>query len=232
MLRSLRSSALLLVLHCLWPTIGWASDGPWELVRSDDQIVVHRRYVEHSKLHELRGVGVVDAPIAAVLAVLDDSDHRLEWMKDTVANVRIERTGRYAEVLYSRTRAPWPVADRDVVIAGTTTFDTTARVVRIDFRSVTNPAWPAQKGVVRMLSLHGHWTMWPEQGGAATRIEYQLHAEPGGSLPGWLTNLVAKKIPHDTIAGLRTQLRRRQYPTLEHQIEGEPAYRAVLAEVR
>jgi hypothetical protein len=232
LLTRLLALSLLVGASTLWawpaaaatPTV----NGPWQLVRSDDQIIVHRRQVAGSKLHEFRGVGVVEAPIAAVIGVLDDSERRVEWMKEAVANRRIERTGTYDEIFYSRTGAPWPVADRDAVVSGHTIFDTAAHEVRIEFRSVTHAAWPPQKGVVRMPSLTGHWSMRPEHGGAWTRIEYQLHAEPGGMLPDWIVNLVSKKIPHDTIVGLRQQLRRRQYPEVQHQVEMDPAYQSVI----
>src|SRR5687767_557011 len=109
--------------------------GPWELVRSDAGITVHRRSVSGSALHEFRGVGVVEAPIAVILGVLNDAEHRTEWMKEAAANVRVERRGPYSEIFYSRTRAPWPVSDRDVVNLARTTFDVRARAVRVDFRS-------------------------------------------------------------------------------------------------
>ena len=203
--------------------------GPWELVRDDDGIVVHRRTVPGSKLHEFRGVGVVQAPIAAVLAVLDDAEHRTEWMKEAVSNRRIARVGQYGEIFYSRTGAPWPVSDRDVVNRAQTSFDGAAHLVRVEFRSTTDPAWPPQSGVVRMPSLEGHWTMWPEHGGAWTRIEYQLHANPGGMLPQWIVNLVSKKIPYDTLIGMRKQVARRSYPEFQRRLEARPEYQAVLA---
>jgi hypothetical protein len=203
--------------------------GPWELVRSDDGIIVHRRVVAGSNLHEFRGVGVVEAPLAAVLGVLKDAEHRTEWMKEAVANIRIESNGLYDETFYSRTGAPWPVQDRDVVNHAHISVDAAAGFVRLEFTSVTHPAWPPQKGVVRMPSLHGHWIMWPEHGGAFTRIEYQLHADPGGMLPGWIVNLVSKRIPHDTLVGMRQQVKRRHYPEFEQRIAAAPEYQAVLS---
>lgn len=225
-------SRLLIVSCLLAATVGVAAAaperGPWEPLRSDQGIVVHRRTVAGSKLHEFRGVGVVEAPIAAVMAVLSDATHRREWMKEAVANERIERTGPFSEILYSRTGAPWPVADRDVVSRADTTIDAAARLVRIEFTSVAHRAWPPQPGVVRMPSLRGHWIMWPERGGAATRIEYQLHADPGGLLPDWLVNRVSRQIPHDTLSGLRAQLRRRRDPAFERRVEALPEYQAVI----
>ncbi len=202
--------------------------GPWELVRDEDGIVVHRRTVEGSPLHEFRGVGVVDAPISAILGVLDDSEHRTEWMKEAVVNKRIERLSPTSEILYNRTGAPWPVSDRDVVSKAEMTFDPAAHELRIDFTSVTHPDWPPQDGVVRMPSLHGHWYMWPERGGAATRIEYQVHADPGGLLPDWIINRVSRNIPFDTLAGMREQVVRRHYPEFEQRVAALPEYQAIV----
>lgn len=224
----MRARLLSLALAFLGSTAS-AEPGAWIALRSDDQIEVQRRHVAGSSLDELRGVGVVDATLANVLALLDDPEHRLEWLKDAAANVRIERPSRFDEIFYSRTAAPWPVADRDAVIAAHATFDDVAHEVRIEMRSVTHPAWPPQKGVVRMPLLEGHWLLRPEHDGARTRVEYQVHADPGGRLPEWVANLASRKLPHDTIMGLRKQLRRRRYPVVQAQIERDPAYQAVMA---
>lgn len=202
--------------------------GPWELVRNDHGITVHRRTVVGSKLHEFRGTAIIEAPIASVLGVLNDSAHRLEWMKEAVANIRIQQPDPYTEVFYSRTRAPWPVADRDVVLRAHTTFDTVARQVRIDISSLEHPLWPPQKGAVRMPFLRGHWYLWPERGGAWTRAEYQIHADPAGLLPDWIINLASKKIPHDTIAGMQQQVKRRRYIEFEERLTKLPEYQAVV----
>jgi hypothetical protein len=202
--------------------------GPWELVRNDRGIVVHRRTVAGSKLHEFRGTGLIEAPIGSVLAVLDDSAHRLEWMKEAVANDRIEQIDSYTEVFYSRTRAPWPVSDRDAVLRARTTFDPALHQVRIDITSQTHPAWPEKKGVVRMPFLRGHWYLWPEHGGAWTRAEYQVHADPGGLLPDWIINMVSKKIPFDTLAAMQQQVKRRQYPAFLQKLSTVPEYQAVI----
>jgi hypothetical protein len=203
--------------------------GPWELVRNDKGITVHRRSVAGSKLHEFRGVGIIEAPIASVLGVLNDSEHRLEWMKEAVANTRIEQVDSYTELFYSRTGAPWPVSDRDVILRARTTIDPAARQVRIDITSETHPAWPPQKGAVRMPFLRGHWYLWPEKGGAWTRAEYQIHANPGGMLPDWIINTVSKKIPHETIAGMQKQVKRRAYTDFEKKLSALPEYQAIVA---
>ena len=207
------------------PTTG---KGPWELVRNEHGIIVHRRAVTGSNLHEFRGSGVIEAPIAAVLAVLNDPEHRTEWMKEAAANSRIESLGPYTEIFYSRTKAPWPVSDRDVVCRAQTTIDAKAGQVRVEITSEENAKWPPQKGAVRMPFLRGHWYLWPEHGGEWTRAEYQIHANPAGSLTDFIVNTVSKKIPYDTIVGLRQQVKRRTYPDFEKKLGEVPEYQAVL----
>ncbi len=205
-----------------------AATGPWELVRNENGISIHRRTVAGSKLHEFRGAGLIEAPIATVLAVLNDSAHRLEWMKEAAANTRIEQPDPYTEIFYSRTKAPWPVAHRDVVLRAHTTFDTAAHQVRIEIVSNDHPSWPPQKGVVRMPFLRGHWYLWPENGGTFTRAEYQVHANPGGMLPDWIINLVSKKIPYETLSGMQQQVKRRRYSDFEKQVVGLSEYQQVI----
>lgn len=188
--------------------------GPWELVRSDEGIEVFRRTVHGSPLHEFQGTGVVEAPITSVLAVLDDADHRLEWMAEAVAQTLISRAG-----------------DRDAVIRALTTVDVPKKVVQVAMHSVEHPNWPPQKGVVRMPHLCGHWYLWPTNGGKWTRVEYQVHADPGGSLPTRIINLVSKKIPHNTIAAIKRQVVRRKYPEYERKLSLMPEYKEMLPAV-
>ncbi len=218
-------------------TVGWLSAagaiehgpvGPWELVRNDGGVEVYRRTVGNSPLHEFQGTGMVEAPIASLLAVLDDVDHRLEWMAEAVAQTLISRNGDRDQTFYSRTGAPWPVSDRDVVIRAVTSVDAKAKMVKIEMNSTESPAWPPQKGVVRMPHLCGHWFLWPSNGGKWTRVEYQVHADPGGSLPTSIINLVSKKIPHSTITSIQKQVVKRKYPEYEQKIALMPEYKEFL----
>ncbi|HNN94767.1 MAG TPA: START domain-containing protein [Pseudomonadota bacterium] len=202
--------------------------GPWEWVRGDNGVAVHRRTVAGSPLHEFRGVGTIYAPIAAVLGVMNDTDHRLEWMKEAAAQILVEQVDSATAVFYNRTKAPWPASDRDAVLRATTTFDTQKNVVRIELEAIEHPAWPPQKGAVRMPKLRGHWYLWPEKGGEYTRAEYQVFANPGGSLPDWIINMVSKSIPHSTIVHLREQVKRRRYYEFEKKIEAVPEYQQIL----
>ena len=107
------------------------------------------------------------------------------------------------------------MADRDAVLHNVARFDEAGRKVELDFWTVEDGREPPQKGVVRMPFLRGHWILWPSSDGTTTRVEYQVHANPGGSLPDWLVNYVSRDLPYKTIEGLRAQVKRRHYPEFE-----------------
>lgn len=226
---AVRVAGLCLVLGVLLGSSAWAGSetppgaGPWEKVSNKDDILVERRTVEGSNLKEFRGRGVIDAPVARVLAVLQDAPHRHEWMSDCATSYVLEEDhGRRMQIAYHRTKAPWPVADRDSINRAEIIIDLSARRIVLPFEAIEHPKGPPVKGVVRMPFLRGHWVLSPVREGRATEVEYQVHANPGGSLPEWLANAASKKIPHHTLLGLRRQVKFREYPALEAEILGSP----------
>jgi hypothetical protein len=197
------------------------AESAWESVSNKNGIAVDRRAVDGSKLKEFRGRGTIDAPLTSILAVFSDVDHAVEWMDSCRASSVVEDGGDRLKVVYNRTRARWPVWDRDAVLRNNVYFDAAEGRVRIEFSTVDNDKMPPQKGVVRMPYLRGHWYLWPESP-SRTRVEYQVHANPGGALPEWLVNYVSKELPRKTIVGLDAQLKRRQYPDMEKHIRTFP----------
>jgi hypothetical protein len=227
LLRCLVAAVLALVAAVTVPEVRADNAGPWEQVREEAGIRVQRRRVEGSSLHEFQGRGVIDAPLPTVLAVLHDVGRAPEWMHKCAAAHVVEHIDDRHDVVYNRTAAPWPVSDRDAVLSSAAAFDARTHEVRIDFWSITHPKEPPVPGVVRIPSLRGHWTLSPLNGGHATQAEYQVHADPGGSLPGWIVNMVSKEIPFQTIASLREQVKRRHYPEYEKWIMSTPEYQSV-----
>jgi hypothetical protein len=208
-----------------------AADGPWEPVSNKNGIVVERRTVDGTRLKEFRGQGVMDAPLASVLAVFSDIDHATEWMDKCRASSLVEDQGELVKIVYNRTHAGWPVADRDAVLRNDVFFDPSERRVRIEFSAVERADTPPVKDVVRMPVLRGHLYLWPEAGDR-TRVEYQVLANPGGALPDWIVNYVSKELPRKTIAALQRQVARRNHPEAEQHIHTIPEYRAFVSQVR
>ncbi len=73
------------------------------------------------------------------------------------------------------------------------------------FQSVTVASVGPVPGVVRMPRLVGFYHLEAIDAGH-TRVTYQVDADPGGWLPGWLVKATTRKLPIQTIVGLRQQV--------------------------
>ncbi len=212
---------------------GTGAVGPWERVSDKDGIVVERRKIGGSNLKEFVGRGVIDAPITRVLAVIRDANRRGEWMPNThTAYLVEENLSSRTQVAYHRTKAPWPVSDRDSINRAELLVEPAKHRVFLPFHSIEHPKHPPVKGVVRMPSLRGHWILVPVDGGKATQAEYQVFANPGGILPDWVANLASKKLPLETISGLRKQVKVAQYPDFEKEIGSTPEAQQLLSSIK
>jgi hypothetical protein len=226
------SSLLILVASLLLAGRAHAEPtaGPWEPVSNKDGIVVERRRVDGTNLKEFVGRGVIAAPIARVLAVIRDADRRAEWMPNCGSSYLVEEnTETRIQIAYHRTKAPWPVSDRDSVNRATLLVEPAKHRVYLPFEAIEYPKVAPVKGVVRMPFMRGHWILIPVDGGKATQAEYQVWANPGGILPDWIANLASKTLPRETIAGLRRQVTRVEYPAFETQISNSPEAKELFA---
>lgn len=207
-------------------------NGPWEHVSNKEGIEVERRSVEGSNLKEFLGRGVIDAPVQRVLAVIRDAGRRAEWMPNCGGSWLVEENiAARTQVAYHRTKAPWPVSDRDSVNRAEIYVEPAKHRVFLPFEAVTSAKVPPVKGVVRMPFMRGHWILVPLDGGK-TQVEYQVYANPGGALPDWLANLASKTLPRETIAGLRKQVTKASYPEFEAMITATPEAKELLDSVK
>jgi hypothetical protein len=61
---------------------------------------------------------------------------------------------------------------------------------------------PEEKGFVRVAQVEGFWKFVPK-GADQTEVTYQVHTEPGGSVPSWLANKFVVDAPFNTLKALK-----------------------------
>ena len=94
----------------------------------------------------------------------------------------------------------FPVTDRESYIHVTTTKDADGSVTR-KLQGV--PTYkPEEKGYVRVAQVEGFWKLVPK-GANETEVTYQVHTEPGGSVPSWLANKFVVDAPFNTLKALK-----------------------------
>jgi hypothetical protein len=179
--------------------------GDWEHLTTEDGIEVSQREIPDRALPVFRAEGVIDAGVYEVLAVIADTENHTRWMHNCVESRQLERESETVSYGYNRTGAPWPVSDRDVVVRAEMVILEPGKEVHQRFKSVTSDLMGPVRGVVRMPHLQGHYKL-RVLGPDRTRVEYQVDADPGGSLPKWLVKRTSRDLPLHTLLNLRRRV--------------------------
>ncbi len=181
------------------------ADLPWQLQLREDGIEVYTAVLPDSRIRAFRGVARIDAPLADVAALIADTARMPDWFPDTEhAATIMDASG--TEYAYTVTDAPWPVADRDVVLHASSSFDAATHSMRIDLRAVPD-AYPEQPRRVRVREASGYWLL-RALDADSTEVEFSMHLDPGGGVPKWLVNSRIVQTPHKALANMRAKLAR------------------------
>lgn len=183
-----------------------ASAARWKWVTDVDGIRVTMRDNGRG-FPTFRGAGVVNTHIFQVLAVISDVSRHTEWIYHCKSARLLRKIDEENRVVYGRTEAPWPVADRDAVFRSKAIAKVKKREVLVKFWAVKSSTMSKVPGVVRMKRLRGHYRL-RALSDTRTYVEYQVDADPGGLIPKWLAKIATKRLPLYTLQGLRKQARR------------------------
>jgi hypothetical protein len=179
-----------------------SAERPWQLELEEDGVSVYLADVPGSKYKAYRGVVTIKGDLAAVQAAQEDVAGSCAWIFSCQQQRLLDTKGNVSE-LYTRFEMPWPVEARDSVIQVTTRTDADGSVTRL-LKAVPERL-PEEKGFVRVPRVDGEWHLKPlEQGGV--EVIYEVHTEPGGSVPSWLANSFVVDAPLQTLQGLRAKV--------------------------
>lgn len=193
----------LMLFLLLWMSGVSAQAQNWALEKQDDdnRIRVYTRINPDSPLKEFRGVMQVQSHLTALVALIEDHHRAAEWIHQCRAIDIIERPAHEEIVLYMVTAAPWPVKDRDSVVHSQLRQDPETFIVRIDMR-VRNDVFPPSDDMIRITDMQGFWQFRPLPQGWV-EVTYQVHADPGGGIPGWLINSLVVDTPYYTLRNMQ-----------------------------
>ncbi len=187
-----------------------ADVGPWELEAhdKDKDIKVFTRTVGESPLKEFKGVTNIKADVNAFVALLKDPDVATEWMHNVVEFNVIESPSDTENVVYTVNHTPWPVTNRDAYIRSVMSANASG-VVTSTIKAEPEFA-ELNDDYIRMPQILGAWTFSPKEEGMV-EVTYQVHANPGGSLPDWLVNAIVVETPLETLSNLQEVITNEKY---------------------
>jgi len=177
----------------------------WDLQRQENGVTIYTRPVPNSDIREFKGIAEVDHNAQMILALLRDSERFKTWFPNTRESKLVERDGDVS-VQYSVMDAPWPVSDRDNVLRSVMSHDDETGQIKIEVAAAPN-AYPEQPDRVRVNKANGSWILEPLSD-SKTRVTFQMHLEPGGGIPEWLTNARVVDTPFEALINMREILSR------------------------
>lgn len=182
----------------------------WRLVRDGEGIRVFTRDVAGSDMDEFRAVTVLPARIEVVSEIMRDGTAYVKWMADCIEARIVKSAGPDTLYIYHATNAPWPVADRDVVVMTRVERDYSRGVFTAHLDSIDNGLVPRRPDRVRMTKLRGRFELRVIDR-ERTGITYTVLADPAGSIPASVTNFFARNNPHTTLRGLGRMVKLDKY---------------------
>ena len=191
----------ILLIYNLMLGSAWADPGSeWESVRSAQDPTEVRTWVKPvagAAVEAFRGEVDLDHSWLEVLTILDRVDLYPQWVFRCTSARRVEGGG-----LYLNFKAVWPVSDRDVYTHSKVRVHDQTITILTENKTVMEPR---HDGYVRIPRLENAFDVIPLPSGG-TRVIFTTYVDPGGSVPRWLSNLIAIDGPLQTLQGLKQVL--------------------------
>ena len=194
---SLHKVALACGLSVLLAGVAHAED--WKVAKDEDGIKVSLSEVPGSQYKAYQGVTLINAPVAKISALQEDVAGACAWIHECKTQKMLKHEGDKSWT-YTQFNTPWPVTPRDSVLLVTSTTAPDGTLTRT--LEGTPTYLPDEKGFVRVAQVKGFWKLVPK-GANQTEVTYQVHTEPGGSVPSWLANKFVVDAPFNTLKALK-----------------------------
>lgn len=219
--RALRWRWLLLVAALPGAAALAQPESPWQLRHTDPdtgtQVWLRDR---GDQVPAFRASTRVAARLSSLAALLLDSERMPEWVYRTRSVQRLQQDGAQQGVSLVVTAMPWPLNDRESVVAWRLQQTASTQVVILSGRGVEPAGQPwlpePAPDRVRMPSFASRWVFAPVAGSAGqVDVVFEGHGDPGGSLASpLLRGVVAAAIweaPLQTVNALRHMVQRPEY---------------------
>jgi hypothetical protein len=210
---------------------GPAAAGEWERFLDEDGVSGYARTVEGSRVLELRSVVIVDAPIEVVGAVLRDVPG-LKRPGSSCTEARIlMMPDRDHYTFYVAYDVSFPFDDRVAVVNVENQYDLDRGRVVATLRANRDPSIPVPADAVRIVEFEAQFVV-EYLSRKKTAVVYTSRIDPGGNIPAFAANHVARASLLENAQALRRAAHEPGYLTaaaaspdaaLAESIVGDPA---------
>lgn len=200
----IRSSFFFLLGACL--CFKGSGQYKWKQVKDKDGIRVFLSDIAGRSYKAVRVECTFPGTYQKLFSLLDDIPNNKDWVYNLKNSRVLKRLNPLEYWIHSETHLPWPMSNRDAVIHVRMHTDSLPHFFT---RTGTGEPKliPESSGLVRVPHYYAYWkvTMPASQ---MLHIEYLIEADPGGSIPAWLSNMFVDKGPYETFKKLKELLQK------------------------
>jgi len=216
-MRFIKTNMIILCAMGVFFSSAWAAETGWKKIGESKNITGYTRTTTKSSIDAMKGVGMVEAPVAAVEALIRDIPAQTEYMykckEAVVVNTPEFKSIGDTVYVYNVTSMPYPVKDRDAVAKATFSVDKATGTVYVHVEGFKTTYNQDQKKV-RMPLVIVDYTLAPK-GPDKTEVTYEALADPGGNLPAFVVNLLTKNLSIETISSIRKMVKKDKYKNIK-----------------
>ena len=179
----------------------------WDFAKEKDGIKLYTRKDPGKPIKAYKGDCIIHAPAEKIFTMLEDVNHT-EWWDKNLSQIKVllyekNKRARY----YLVYDLSWPVTDRDLCVEAITTIDPETGISKITAYPIPGLV-PENKEMIRIKDYHQTWTVKPI-GIDLTYVELEGYADPSGSIPDWLANMLIVDSPYKVISNVKQRMEKK-----------------------
>ena len=173
----------------------------WELNKTKKDIQVLSAEVPGSQFRAYQAITRVEASISDLVAIIRNPATCTDWVYRCGESYRYTQESPNVDLVYTASKMPFPVQDRDTLARIEWQQDPETDVVTAIGVATSDILAPSDSHV-RILEATVVWELHPQADGK-TLVKTYGHADPGGELPVWLINQLSTEVPVKTLNNLK-----------------------------
>ncbi|PTX60591.1 START domain-containing protein [Kordia periserrulae] len=174
----------------------------WKLKKDKDDIKIYVKSKKNSNLKLFKAEMTVQSSLDTVLNVILDGDSLKDWNYKALDSKLLNKSLDDEYLLWMALDLPWPVRNRDVVIA-CKLLRITDDIIKIEISSASN-RYPENDDYLRITTFEGFWLL--QQLDDGIKVTHQMYGDPGGNLPDWFVNSTLTRAPYHNFMALKERV--------------------------
>jgi len=187
--KDFRFPALLIAFLVISPVLFSQS---WEFIKEKDGIKIYTRPETNSSLKSFKGVMDISSTMEKICSMIGNPNNR-EWWDKNLSQVKVLSIEKNRYSFYMVIDLPWPITDRDLCVETRVSADSVTGIRTVYAQQLLNVV-AENPDLVRIKKYWQKWTIKPMNNNII-HLELEGFADPAGSIPAWLYNMVITDTP-------------------------------------